>query len=104
MHARLIADFQRGGKIADARPYAPDDVILSFPTQISIVEVDEIIVLDTSSRWSVRQHVPDGLIEASSYEAPLWKLQFTRGMEQSGNIGISVHNIFESTALTLLSH
>jgi hypothetical protein len=72
-------------------------LILGFPTQIGVVKVDEIVVIDPGSRWFVGQHIPDRLVQASRHDAPLRQPQLSSSNQRLNKVWITAHDRFESS-------
>src|SRR5690606_4285430 len=97
MHARLVAHVHRRGQVG--QPLANDLLCrsLRFLRQIAVVEVDEIVVVDTSTRRATGQLVPYGLIDAAGDEPPLRKIQLPPGVEQLPQTDIRPDDVFQLT-------
>src|SRR5262249_41211073 len=75
------------------------EVNLGWPAEMTVVKVDEIVVLDAGSRRFVGQHIPGRLVQASRHDAPLRQPQLSCSIQQPNKVCITAHDRFESATL-----
>src|SRR6266571_1572952 len=78
VHARLVADLDRGGQVAEDPVPGLDDRVLGFPGQVGAVKVGQVVVENARLRRLPGYHVPYRLAQAPGGQVPLRQVKSGR--------------------------
>jgi hypothetical protein len=98
VHARLIADLDRGGQVTEEPMAFLDDRIFCVPGQVRVVELGQVVVEDARLWRLSGDDVPHRLIRASSNQVPGRKSQRSRPGQPSTSVGLRVTSARKPTS------
>ena len=101
VHARLIADLDRGGQVTEEPKALLNDRVFCVPGQVRVVEIGQVVVEDARLWRLAGDDVSQRLIQASRDQVPVRKSQRSCPGQHLDQRGVARHRRPEASQLLI---